>query len=303
MKKSILLFVLIVCTYASYSQNPIFNPGFESWTTQGNFENCNDWGNYNDFFVQNGAQPCSFKTTDAHSGNFAIELKSQLVQGDSAAGTILSGNFDFTQTEFIPNMKVTKLYDSLEFWYKYTPVATDSFAVIVIFSRWDNATASRVPVSISKYTTGGNVNTWTKEKFKMTPSQNGIPDSCVITFLSSGGGQLLDNPTFPGTSLKVDDVTFTGVGSGTPNAINSYKEDYVKVIAYPNPAKSYIRISNIADDATIYLINLQGSKIRLNKDINNKINLPDNIAPGLYTVEVIDINKLERKNLVLQISK
>jgi hypothetical protein len=303
MKKIVSTLTILTSAFMCFSQNPILNPGFETWTTQASYDNCTGWGNYNDFYVQNGAQPCSFKTIDAHSGNFAIELKSQLIQGDSAAGAILSGNFNFDQTEFIPNMKVAKLYDSLEFWYKYTPVATDSFAVLVLFSRWDNATASRTTLSLSKFSTGGNVSNWTKQKMKLTPSQNGSPDSCAIVFLSSGGGQFLNNPTFPGTALKIDDVTFTGVGSGTPNAIHNYEDNYLKVVAYPNPAQNYFTLNNVDDDATIYLINLLGSKIRLHKDINNKINLPDNIATGLYNVEVISLDKTERKNIRLYITK
>lgn len=172
------------------AQNPIPNPGFESWWTEYPWL----WDNSVD------AVPGSLtKTTDVHSGSFAIRGDvMELAPGFNGPPYLTSEGGGFaTNTQ----------WQSMEFWYKYNPVSGDQLFISAAFWSGDSATGytgSYVTTSASSYT---------KVTLPIIWSGATPPESCLIIIYQYGAtpGSL----PHLGTWFQLDDLAFT---SGAPPA-------------------------------------------------------------------------------------
>jgi hypothetical protein len=106
---------------------------------------------------------------------------------------------------------------------------------------------------------------------------------------------LADYPTGPnfGTRLTIDDITF----SGTTGIAGM--EDITEPILFPNPCTDFISVKNI--ERTLFKIyNLNGEVIQLGEiDAESKIVLKQQFAKGIYSLELNQGGKLQRKNFVI----
>lgn len=243
--------------------------------------------------AQWAGSPSVTKSTDAHSGTYAINLKAdtftnpQTQKTDSIPGICVTG-----QPGMGPGVKGIDGYpstarpDSFTGWYKYAPIGQDDFAIVVTLTKWNTSTNQRDIISNTMYI-GSAASSYTRFSFPiMYSSNNNMPDSITIMLASS------DPQTRKlGSVLLVDDIAFvTKIGSG----IETQKQSSLDLNLYPNPAKNILNftINNLSSQSNnIKILNAVGKTIYLGSATQsmNGIDISQ-YSTGVYFIQLIDNN-------------
>jgi len=244
------LFTLFCFLYAvsTNAQNPIPNPGFESWT-----------GNDPEFWMatNNNTYVTVTPTDQSYSGDSAVKGTAIVVWPSYEVAPFLYAGSG-TQ-----GILVNQYYSELTFWYMIDMVFTDEMHVEV---RFFDSNATLIASGSQVYS--GSVATYTKGTVPVFPG-SGTPASCIVSFA-------ILNPvsvTNAGSWFIVDDVelnTTTGIGGDA-------KEQYISV--YPNPAADvlHIKTGTVPDHSTLDIYDMQGQLVKSFA-----------VVPGSTTVSVND---------------
>jgi hypothetical protein len=284
MKKIIFTFLSCFLAFTAFAQFPFINAGFETWTTTSGYDVCTGWGNVNQFFTQNGAPQCLFKSSDKHSGSFSAEARTVNALGDTAAGFIAFGKIVDGSIE--PTTAIGKIPDTFSFWYNYAPVLDDSFFVLISFTKWVPGTG-RTTVSNTWFAGGSSNAAWANKKIKLTLNGNTQVDSFFVSFSSSGGDNNLGGYYKQiGSVLRVDDVSFIGNVVGAPNAIASAQMNKHFEI-YPTMTSDVININGTDKKEQIEIYNANGARlIEQNAEASfTKVDV-SGLAQGIYFVKI-----------------
>jgi hypothetical protein len=229
MKKIILFISCLSLSTAMFAQHYVENGGFEDWENEGtsNVEPL-EW---NSFKTADGdlngfapTDPVAVKTTDAHSGSFAVSIETVQgpfgikVNGNLTCGRIhmgsttamdqsnhnhtVTGDSDFSQA-------ITNTPDSLVAWIKYTAVGNDSALISSqVHDDYDfefpsNAASEDHGIAYAQKTFA-TTNVWTRVSmpYEYTGLSLNSPEYVLINITSSaipGGGQV-------GSTFIVDDI-------------------------------------------------------------------------------------------------
>lgn len=212
MKKIFLSLVIVMITFSLKSQ--VINGGFESWNMRTYFENptgypenSNYWGYLEDY------TPGLVKSTDAHSGNFAVRIQNYLTSSNDGIGYMISGHIDESAPGlvFLGGIPYAAQPDSFFCHLKYNCTLGDTASVWVVFKK--NG-ATLVQNTLTLY---GVQNTYTRMALPITGLTQ-TPDTIVIVAVA---GNPFSSAGANATNwLQIDDIGF--VGSGTippiPNA-------------------------------------------------------------------------------------
>ena len=123
MKKTLLITGLMAVCQLAFGQNPTPNPGFETWTQQGNYWNPTGWNNLNSQTAILGVFTCTRGTgADAHSGTYGIKLTTKSVFTVTANGIASTATLVTTPPYGVTGgIPYTLRPDSITGWFKYTP--------------------------------------------------------------------------------------------------------------------------------------------------------------------------------------
>ena len=165
MKKIFTLISLLSVSTAGLWAQATPNAGFETWTTAGSFNTydvATGWDSPNPSTAIIGTFVC-VKTTDKHSGTYAIKLIAKSIAGlGNSPGVACTGTFP---SGFGGNISGGIAYtlspDSIVGWYKYTPVAGDhGYAQFLLFGSAANNADTIAQAIFNTPTTA--VNTYTR---------------------------------------------------------------------------------------------------------------------------------------------
>ena len=203
---------------------------FETWNTIESLEPDNWW---TPNFVLINQTPCVTRSTDAHSGLYALRIENVLSNGGDTLGFATNGYFG--EEDFMGGMAVTLNPTKVTGYYKYTPVGNDSAIVGAFMSKYDvtfgvsvrlDSMLIKLPAA-SSYT-----------YFEVLLNYNGWPiaDSLNITFVS---GNFNDDTSLlvPGSVLLIDDLEVFY----NPVSVQDVTFEKAKNI-YPNPAQNVLYI-------------------------------------------------------------
>jgi hypothetical protein len=250
------------------SQPALMNGDFEQWQAL-TIEMADNW------YANSREGTEIIKTTDRHSGNYAVELVSY--QGDNNGvpktnpGKIGTGYCSGDSTcVWVGGTPFTNTADTLAFWYKYAPMANDSASVDLTFKNNGNVIYSsglRLPASASyQYVT-----------FPFSLFQT--PDSVIIELSSSSFGDTA--LVYIGSDLKVDDIHFTSTSVGIASLSPLNAENFV----FPNPVKDILNVTHTGKERVI-IYDLTGRMVR------DELLAPQSTAfdisqmvPGIYVIE------------------
>lgn len=233
-KTSILLSVLASVTYTANSQT-IPNNGFETWaiTPPAPFESAEGWA----------GGPSISKSTNAHSGSFALQLETAVFTNPNNGITdTISGNA-FTGTPGMgpglpgtPGFAFTGRPDSLMGWYTYSTVGNDANEVRVILSRWDTLTLQREEIANTVFSCNPS-ELYSRFSFPIQYNSSNTPDTASIEIRSSNSP--MEAPIL-GSILLVDDLEFTSADQTGFSIVESSSS----LQFYPNPANDFLNITN-----------------------------------------------------------
>ena len=185
----------------------ISNSGFENWTFQTYYEDPVGFSSSNAFTFVNTGEPNVRKTTDAQSGNFAIELETVNTSEGPFAGAVFIGALEGQSVS--GGVPFTERPDSLKGFVKYDVMPTDTAYVLVAFKFFGN------PIGFCMVPFTGTQNNY--EEFSapiqwLAPIVS--PDTLVTGIISS----TLFNMPIPGSTITVDSLYFIGESTPYPNS-------------------------------------------------------------------------------------
>ncbi len=258
------------------SNQQIPNAGLEHWSNF-SYEDPSDWWTTNLFQVLGGQSPSIVKTTDAHSGNFALSLTSGTIDafGGDTLTLLTNGSFGINGPEGGDAYSDRPV--KLSGYYKYTPVANDSALVLMRLSKWN--TANNMQDSIGGVVaTLGPASSYTKFSLDIGYNLSYNPDTVILAFAASDYIDI-NNIYHPGSELILDDLAFE-----FPNGVSlPVKEALSGTIVYPNPSTGtlYIDLSGKGDASSdIRLYNLIG------KDMTNQVISNYDMAKNRYLLNI-----------------
>ncbi len=198
--------VLVLLAWGSTADAQITDGGFEAWSAGAP----TGWSTDN----VPGADTVIWRTTDAHSGSYAVE---------GVATSYLSAVIPPTLTLMMP---WTSRPSSFTGYYKYAPVSGDTLIIAAVFAK----NSSAIGAGLVKLTAA--MASYTQFSIPISYSSSVTPDSTAIQIgiIPASGS----SSVHAGSLFKVDDVSYTGAtGVSTDNAQTPLS--YTLGQNYPNP--------------------------------------------------------------------
>ena len=220
MKKILALFICLIYLCVCYTQTQIDNSGFENWEDAGtSVDEPTDWSSIktSDDATLAGFAPVVWgKSTDAHSGNYSLEMTNVSVFGVVANGIVTNGrvhaDFDpnlgyvFTdQSDNLWNQSFSDKPDSLVGWYKFSPSGSDKAKVEAVLHTSnaqipENGTQSNW-VANARADFNSSVSSWTRFSVPFNYYNNSTPEYILIVLTSGDSTVAVD-----GSQLLLDDL-------------------------------------------------------------------------------------------------
>ncbi|MFN3444347.1 MAG: T9SS type A sorting domain-containing protein [Bacteroidia bacterium] len=280
MKKLVYSVILYAILARNQSMAQLPNPGFEQWDSSvvinGNkIHDPSDWFSSNAGLVDIGMEQTCVRTTDAHSGNYAIQLTSKMDDGDEQATYLTSGS-SIGQGPSDPTVAKFRLQgriNGFEGYYKYMPNGVDSFRVFLAMYRngqYLGQSFIYISASASSYT-----------KFSWPVNYPGTitpPDSAKFIIEPS----VVDGSE--GSVLILDDL---GVTYGFSSGVN--EEDMATQFElYPNPTASVLTITSntVIGDLSYKIVDAKGALVLKGQYNGVSIDVAD-LPQGLYNLLVL----------------
>lgn len=278
MNKLMMSVSLLLLTSAVLHAQTIPNAGFEIWSAFGGpIESPVEWS----------TGPSASKSTDMHSGTYALQLKTDTFTNPmtSLLDTIPGRAFTGTQgmgpgSQGVPGYAFTTRPDSLTAWCKYSPVGADTFVIRVLLTKWNSVSGSADIISDSHYL-GQPSSVYQRISFPIMYLSPNLPDSATIEIMSSSS-----NPQSPiiGSELLIDDLTFV---TNIPAALYDISgPSALSIQCFPNPANDRLTINHVEAG--------QLSIVDINGKIMTTIQVPasrhlvlstSSFANGLYFIQ------------------
>lgn len=265
------LILLISFCKSTYSQNPVPNPGFESWLG-GNPVN---WSTNN---IPNVYAPIT-QTSIANGGSFAAQ--GNVIQTASITIAPFLSSTDMSGQGF----PVTQLYSNFSFYYKFTRVGAVALVPSAALFQSNGTLVSAAGQNISTPSSSFTLISLPFYTFGVNPAK------CQIAFTLN---DTLGNNIALGNSFAVDDVSISnGVGV----------EDHFEVFAIskvlPNPANEstfvYYSVPVLAD-VSFEIMTVTGQSIQridLKNELPGKHKMDFNtvmLPSGFYLVKMSSNN-------------
>lgn len=275
------------------SQPAMMNGDFESWESQMLSIPAN-------WIIENDYDPNSLgnRTTDAYKGEYAIELVTYLgtnrnnvpiARAERASTGYYPNNCDGNCNE-MGGFPFTNQVDTLAFWYKYSPAATDTAQVSLTFKK------NGIPMDWR----GTNLLASANYKYVEIPCDLWqIPDTVIVNMQSSGWNDTLVSAV--GSTLIIDEIHFKSQPILYTGLHGFEANDQLSV--YPNPSDGKFRIQNSADIKQIIVYNTLGKQVYFKNNSNgdrlDEIDLTK-FQKGVYFIEIYDHVKMHTRKIVIR---
>ncbi|MBC7695005.1 MAG: T9SS type A sorting domain-containing protein [Burkholderiales bacterium] len=202
MKKHLFTILITLSSVILFGQS-IPNGGFESWTTL-TYENPTGYETSNLKGGNGAVGPINaLKTTDAYTGNFAIQLTTAAFGIDTSFAFFSNG--DPGKNPPRGGMPYNQTPSGIKLHYKSNIMPGDSSLILVMFKK------NGVLIGQYAWAITSSQSSYTLFQKTFSPALSMAPDTVLIGVASSfpfGG-----NRGIPGNMLQVDNISFTGVGS------------------------------------------------------------------------------------------
>jgi hypothetical protein len=258
---------------SSVTVTPPANYSFENWTSAYT-EVPSSWHSTNELLSGVGIENAN-QTTDAYTGNYAVEL-STILSGSDTIGAVLSkGVIDYFSPTPIGSVPYAGSPTMFNGFYKYSPVNGAQSGIQVEFFEagntigniWEPFTAQ------SSFT-----------EFNTPISLTGTPDSVLISTYSGQN---------PGSVLILDDLSFSGGNVGL--------DEFAKMTTniYPNPANEKVMIKT--EGVYNYeIMSLSGFSISNGSNLIGitKVDL-SHLSRGTYIIRISNNKSIETHKLTV----
>jgi hypothetical protein len=282
MIKKLTPLLLMLISLSSYAQDTLRNARLENWVLKTTYTDPDAWFTLN-YLTDFGFDTTVFKTTDAHSGNYAAMLKTgggftNDIPGLLTSGPVVDaqGNPTFNKMKF----KFTSRPQKINFWYKSMPVSGDTCTMFMALLKWNALFQRDDTVAMISFNSSQTINTYTLADLSFVYRLPVNPDSAAILFSSSIDGF---NPKY-GSTFYVDDISLIYNSTG----FDAFAENENTFTVYPNPSKGNIRISGDESRFTYKVYDALGKEILAQSDVYEHSDIT--LMPGIYYIKVNAVN-------------
>lgn len=272
-RKFILLFsFVLLISITSFAQTPVPNGDFEDWTDTITVQN---WSTNN--YDIGGILFYTFvhRSADAHGGTYAakIETINIPVLGDMG-GIVTLGSYDML-TGISGGIPISGKPLSLEGYLKYSPVNSDTMAIIVLMTKWNGGSRDTLFYNgIMAFSAIPSYNVFDIPITYNPPSSS--PDTVNIIAVSSAG-----YAPQVGSTLYIDDLTFIYAAG-----VDEYAGENT-ISVFPNPTSGFVNILLDGNDNTVNVYNIIGEEIFSRQTSLKNLNIDLSEFPaGVYMLEV-----------------
>lgn len=313
MKKKLILLItsIVLGSYLGFSQTTIPNPGFESWEDD---KNATDWNSSFNTVVF-GVVPVNYqaatKTTDAHSGQYAVKLNRNTVTVygqppiylpgicqlgefniDEIQEMVLSGEMDMDMTRMMGGgAPFSEIPLSVKAWIKYQPDSeTNDTLLIGVLLLKENEVLGTQIIAQGYYSSGEAINDYTEITISIeTLIPEETPEKINIIFSTASGYGCGD------ASLFVDDVSVN-----TPSGIVGYGT--LPFTIFPNPARNVVNVSLQNDqEFDVEMYDLTGKKVlSQQKQIQTTALNIQHLSAGTYLLKLMQGEKNAIQKIVIE---
>ncbi len=222
-------------------------------------------------------------TTDAHSGQYAMEMTNayNYTSNTGLTGGAFLASSDFYSSLFPELIPVAPIQPtSFSFYYKFLPAGMDSAQATLTVHSYDGFQIGQATITL-----GGTVNEYTLADIPIVYDQILPVEYISIGFWNASPG---NQPTL-GTKFIVDDVTLNGSLGIGETALGD-------VSVYPSPASESFTISGDLKNVTI--TDLNGSHVSFDMASTGKVEC-SNWANGCYFIQTINENTISSKKIII----
>jgi hypothetical protein len=259
---------LLICSMNAASQS-LPNGGFETWVNNGFYEDPQGWGTYN-FLSMNGNPLTATKTTDAHSGTYAIRMESKKLTNNpnpavypDTVHTVFTGTLIPTVLGFPYAQRPT----NLSLYYKCAPVNNSTAGVLSYLFKWNTSLHRRDTIAVAASYIAGST-TYQQLTVPYIYDNTLTPDTAVI-YMSPIA---VFTPNQLGAVLIVDDMQFV-----VPTSIDHQNASELTI----SFSDGKMNIAGLNDSAILNLYSSDGKLIIKDQQVENgQVVLP--LTSGVY---------------------
>jgi hypothetical protein len=262
------------------SQPTLMNGSFENWTSNSRYTPAM-WMTAGDSIL---------RTSDAHSGSYALQLNT--IAYNNSVGASYATNGTIVPNGITGGRPYVLMSDTLCGWYKYVPNGMDSATV------WVQTTASHNPVGGIGMGLPPAAN-YTFFSLPFTSIQT--PDTLLIAFASTFNNTNLNNG---GSVFKIDDLYLKSSALAVPEI---HWNDFGFVKLFPNPASGdcNIAFTNKENENVLLTITDETGRKISEETIsgigNHTVKIDTSVlAKGFYTVTLLQGEKFTSRKLIVQ---
>jgi hypothetical protein len=277
--KTAITLVALVFTAVAFGQNPVLNPGFESWTPEGE---PTDWNTNNDMFMGVTISP----EGSGYGGSDAVH--GEVVFGEAGLNTpYLVSALDNGDPH-----PISQSYTNLSFYYKLELVSDVGVEVFTAGVVLQDAAGNGIAGGSVSLNSSANTSTYTLANVPINYF-GAAPVGATITFLIVGPG------IAQGSHYVVDDVSlnFLSTGIGETEAAD------VLSVPYPSPTIDAVNLPFTlasASEVSMVITDAQGRMVEI-RDLGalgqgsyKEVLAVAAWAPGIYTC-TLTTNSASRK--------
>ncbi|MEC8604249.1 MAG: PCMD domain-containing protein [Bacteroidota bacterium] len=308
MKKSLSILICLFYVSSYFNQSQIDNGGFENWENAGtSVDEPTEWSSIktSDDPTLAGFAPVVWgQSSDAHSGNYSLEMTNVSVFGVVANGIVTNGR---VHADFDPSLgyvftdpndsrwhqSFSDKPDSLVGWYKYSPNGGDKAKAEAILHSGnaqipENGTFSNW-IAQARADFNASTSSWTRFSVPFTYFNNSTPEY-ILLVLTSGDSTVAVN----GSQLLLDDLELiyssTSVNEVDLNIDSRFWENVL-----------YVDFSNTVDPVVLQVFDLSGKNVYSNyiTDFTRKEYHFD-FPKGLYLVNFLSKSASKTMKIIMQ---
>ncbi len=277
----------VLCVTLSKAQI-IPNGGFENWTGN-NFPHPVSWFGTDSATAGFGVSGTIQKSTDAHSGSFAVRSEAKYLSafGSVVPGLCTTGDIDLLAEEVYNGPAYTERPDSIVGWYKFDRVNDDTMYIQLILLDANDDT-----VGFANYR--NIVPTTSYKRFSHPINYYNTSNPAYGHVIMRHSTSTASNPI--GSVMIIDDLEVVF----KPAGIDDATKPAVKI--YPNPAKNFLMLDNpTAKGLVVSIYDAIGRKVVAHNLPAEQKQIDFQLADGVYIVEVKQNDKVVKlEKLVVQ---
>jgi hypothetical protein len=284
LKNVLIAAIIIAASTATYAQS--IQGDFENWDSVDTdiFRNHlpDGWMDLSNRACEQEGKPWAVtRTTDAHSGSYAVLLKNISLSFDEPAMLMSSSNNENIMNNKIP---VTARHTRFEGYYKYETPERDTFEITVLMVKGEEY------LGYGEFRQSNTTPNYLKFSVPIVyiAAASKIPDSAVIMIRAGSSEHFV-----AGSALTLDDLGFN-----LSQGLNNEPRLDAEVNIWPNPAADETTLSlkgNINGNVKIEVIDLLGKTIKdiviepAGRELQTSVSLAG-LPQGILFIKVSDNN-------------